>query len=637
MLSIIPILSLGCLFVWVNKANPTWGWRRSWLRSIVIWGIWIIITTELLSLFHWVTLAGLGLTWTAFFVICLIGIYRHKKSTFQVKLDQQIFSNWYLLLPILLIFLITGLVAWLAAPETADSLNYHMPRVAHWAQNRSVEHFSTGIEQQNSRPAFAEYAIMQLYVLGQGDRLANFVEWLAMVSSVIGVSLLAALLGAPLAGQLLAALFVASLPMGIVQASSTMNDYVVGLWLVCVAEVFLSAWLEPKKVTMKEIFFLASAAGLAIATKSIAFAYLLPFALATAILLFRIGPPIKTIRFIIVAILICSALNAGMMARNIYTYGTLIDPGQALIHANKLLDWRGLVSNLLRNAGLQASTPWESVNYQLSRLIQGIHFKMGVALDDPRTTAHGEFWVRPLSFTVAENTAPNPLHAYLIFLFTIIAIIRYKKVNFINAAFLVLVIATFIVFSYVFKWQIFGSRYQLPYFVLFGVAFGSLFFTVIPKWTAYLLAVMLTLSAVWPLLGNENRPLIPLLEKTNINNALSATHNEIDYFGIVPGNNPYRQIANIIQEQNCQEVLLMLGGNSPEYYWWMALGAPKSKVQINWLVGGSPSSVYENISPSSCAVICEDCSTQNYVHDMPKVYSYGNFDLYMLVKKQLQN
>jgi hypothetical protein len=630
MLSVLPLLSLGCLFVWVNKANPTWGWRRSLLRSMVIWGIWIVTITELLSLFHWITLAGLSLIWSLFIIVCLIGIYRQKNSNQTGWLIQRKSIHWYLLLPILLIFLLTGLVAWLAAPDTADSLNYHMPRVAHWAQNRSVEHFSTGIEQQNSRPAFAEYAILQFFVLGQGDRLANFVEWLAMFGSVIGVSLLAALLGASIAGQLLAAIFVASLPMGIVQASSTMNDYVVGLWLVCVAEVFLSMWLEPKMVTAKDIAFLASAAGLAIATKSTAFAYLLPFALATTFLLIRSGAPKRFIRFTVIVVFICSMLNAGMFLRNTITYGNLIDPDQASIHTNKLLDWRGLASNLLRNAGLQASTPWESINYQISRLIQGIHFKMGIALDDSRTTAHGEFWVRPISVKLNENTAPNSLHAYLIIPFIIIAIIRYKKLSVINAAFLGIVVATFVVFSYVFKWQIFGSRYQLPFFVLLGIAIGSMFFLLFPKWTGYLLIAILTISAIWPLLGNENRPLLPLLEKININDAFSASHTEVDYFGIVPGNNPYIQIANKIRDRNCRDVLLMLGGNSPEYYWWMALGAPKSGVQINWLVEGTPSSRYKKITASSCAIICEDCPTQNFLRDMPKVYSFSNFDLFML-------
>ena len=74
----------------------------------------------------------------------------------------------------------------------------------------------------------------------------------------------------------------------------------------------------------------------------------------------------------------------------------------------------------------------------------------------------------------------------------------------------------------------------------------------------------------------------------------------------------------------------MLGGNSPEYYWWMALGEPKSKVQINWLVEDTPSSKYEKISANPCAVICEDCPTQNFIRDMPKVYSFSDFDLFML-------
>ena len=106
---------------------------------------------------------------------------------------------------------------------------------------------------------------------------------------------------------------------------------------------------------------------------------------------------------------------------------------------------------------------------------------MGVALNDPRTTAHGEFWVRPTFSYVNENTAPNPLHAYLIIPFIIIAILRYKKINYINAVFLGLVIATFVVFSYVFKWQIFGSRYQLPFFVLLRNSFWINVFSPFPK------------------------------------------------------------------------------------------------------------------------------------------------------------
>jgi hypothetical protein len=40
-------------------------------------------------------------------------------------------------------------------------------------------------------------------------------------------------LGANQTGQLIAAVFVATIPMGILQASSTQNDYVLSFWLIC--------------------------------------------------------------------------------------------------------------------------------------------------------------------------------------------------------------------------------------------------------------------------------------------------------------------------------------------------------------------------------------------------------------------
>ncbi len=84
-----------------------------------------------------------------------------------------------------------------------------------------------------------------------------------------------------------------------------------------------------------------------------------------------------------------------------------------------------------------------------------------------------------------------------------------------------------------------------------------------------------------------------------------------------------------IQDQQCSEVLLMLGGNSPEYYWWIELGAPKNAARMEWLVRGTPSTRYENISDQACAIICEDCTAVNSVRNMPKVYSADNFDLFM--------
>lgn len=47
---------------------------------------------------------------------------------------------------------------------------YHMSRVAHWAQNRNVEHYPTPIVRQLFQPPWAEFAILQSYVLTGGAR-----------------------------------------------------------------------------------------------------------------------------------------------------------------------------------------------------------------------------------------------------------------------------------------------------------------------------------------------------------------------------------------------------------------------------------------------------------------------------------
>ncbi len=92
-----------------------------------------------------------------------------------------------------------------------------------------------GSKYRTACPPGAEFAILHLYVLEQSDRWVNFVAWLAVLGVVLGASLIARQLGAGRTAQLGASVFAATLPMGLVQASSTMNDAVVALWVVVAA------------------------------------------------------------------------------------------------------------------------------------------------------------------------------------------------------------------------------------------------------------------------------------------------------------------------------------------------------------------------------------------------------------------
>jgi hypothetical protein len=55
-------------------------------------------------------------------------------------------------------------------------MSYHLARVAHWGQNHTVAFYPTHIVRQLYQPPWAEYAMLHLYILAGGDRLANLVQ-----------------------------------------------------------------------------------------------------------------------------------------------------------------------------------------------------------------------------------------------------------------------------------------------------------------------------------------------------------------------------------------------------------------------------------------------------------------------------
>ena len=79
----------------------------------------------------------------------------------------------------------SAVVAWLAPPNNADVVEYHLPRVMHWIQNRSVGHYPTHIGRQLSFGPGAEYILLQAQILSGGDRLANLMGWFAAAGSVL--------------------------------------------------------------------------------------------------------------------------------------------------------------------------------------------------------------------------------------------------------------------------------------------------------------------------------------------------------------------------------------------------------------------------------------------------------------------
>src|SRR3990172_12432046 len=234
MLGLLPLISILAVAVAAAVAMPGWGWRRAFLRSSVALGGYMVLATEGLSLLGGVTRLGLSLVWALPALLALAWLVARIRSGGSIALPHWTRPDgsldWMIFVGIGIIIATTAVIAWVSPPNTWDSLTYHMARVAHWAQNHSLAPFATGNERQNFMPPAAETAMLQVYVLAGGDRLVNFVEWFAMLGSVVGVTLIARALGAARLGQVFSALFVLTLPLRIAPASRPLPASVVAFW-----------------------------------------------------------------------------------------------------------------------------------------------------------------------------------------------------------------------------------------------------------------------------------------------------------------------------------------------------------------------------------------------------------------------
>jgi len=449
MLVFLPLLSFLCLIIYLGQVRPTWGRRLTFLRAAIISGAYGILSIETLSLLDAVTQITLTITWSLPLLgLCIaLGIlWRRDRG---LRLPVFTFpEGWFdraLLLGIILVLLITAFVAWVTPPQTWDSLNYHMSKVAHWAQNNSVKPYASGVIVQNSLPPGAEFNILHLYILTGGDRLSNFVEWFAMIGSLVAVSLAAKKLGAGESEQILSVVFAVTLPMGI---------------------VLLAAYLIIKKGSWKKLFAYVS--------------------LAIGLVIF---------------------INAGHLLRTADLYGTPFPEDQITRHANQMRNLKGLTSNTIRNVSLHLGTPSPHFNKAMAIAINQIHAWLNIDVNDPGTTAFTNFRLKKPSTN--EITAGNSAHMWLLIAVFGLLLFRRRRLPRSVALYSIVIMLTFLTFAFLFKWEPFASRFHLPFFILAAPVVGLFLFRTVTRCFAQIIGLaLLVLSLPW-LLSIQSRPLVP--------------------------------------------------------------------------------------------------------------------------------
>jgi hypothetical protein len=628
-MSILMLLTLAVL-IGIQSLDAEGEQFQPVLRAAVIWGGIIAASTELLSLVKAVDFIHLSVFWAGCLAVSLGWLaWRVRRGAHLPPLRKPSFASpaETILFVLILATLAGALFVALKAPvQTYDSLSYHMSRVAHWAQNRSVAIYTTGIERQNMMGPFAEYAGLHFYVLQGGDGLVNLVDWLAYLGCLPAAAFVAGRLGSGTRGRLFAAAFAAGLPMALAQASSTMTDIVVAFWTLCgIAEI--TAALAARQATWRNWLYLAAAVGLAILTKSTAVAFVLPFLIwfGIACLASR-GLRWTAVRLLpFIAILL--AINFSFWARNLQTFGTPLGTPQLLrLHANKIITPGVLVSNAVRNISLNLGTPSAKVNHFIVAVIAKLHKLAGMNVEDPRTTFNGNFSITDQ--VMMEDRVGNPVHLFFILLAAGIAIFA-KNISRPVRWYAGVAIATFLLFSIGNTYQVFGNRLLIPFFLLSAPLVGWIVARWRP-WAGISSGYLLLLAGLPWLLSLQSRPILPIPGQTIPGSILSMSRLELYYTNVGSLSTAERKVADQVQAAACRNVGLMLGGDDPEYLWWVLLSAPGRPVRFEWLVKGTPSDRFADPRFKPCAVVCTSCPAEwQSVDDLPLVFRSGKLRLFL--------
>ena len=650
-------------------------WQGDVLLAAAFFGVIALGIIEGLSAFSMINRAWV----TALWIIVLLGIaikgwfsgsFIHGWRKVRRGIASLRGIDILFLIPVGIILALLFAVAVVSPQNNVDVMQYHMPRVLNWIQNQSLQHFPAIYTSQNARPYWAEVAILNLRVLSGTDQSASFLQWFSLLGSMIGAAGIASLLGGRRSAQWLTALFVLSIPMSLLQATTAKNDIVSTFWVISLA--YLIVVSMKRELTRLEFVGMSLSFALGILTKGTVFPFVGPLLVWYFLTRLRTHGFRRTFFEGLVLVLIAAALNGVFWYRNVVTFGgpygssipvrisdaslgrddgicaspiafsECTSPAQGMLGLNPLIG----STEVIRPLGvsqLGASGFITTIGEQLSTMARmvAMHFV------SPFHWFNQHFFnalslfptIFPSSFIdMLENsvwnyamTAGNPLHFLLAFGSIIGAwFLAVRKQEKILGAFSIVPVSGFFLISFAgcADWTVCG-RYQLAFFVLATPIVGVVV-SMLGKKFPRVVAILLLLYALPYVLINQMRPVIGYTPwPTRIESVFSAEPSEI-LFAQIPGfRDEYEAIAQSIQDAGCKRVALSTAERDFEYTFWWLLDAPQSGIQFQHERTTPSSAKYIDPGFGACALICTECELKGDYFDSWDTVDYGHVSLFL--------
>lgn len=605
MLIILPLVAFAtfwlCAYLRTGRSHRDW--RHTFLVTTLVWGvvttgimeglslataltrpnvaaIWIVATLAAAAATPWrVSRPPLGIAATAV-------PWRVNRATFRERIGvlPRFHQDRGLIVGVSVVLAVSGLVAVAGGISTNDVLDYHLPRVMHWIQNQSVAFYPTAVSRQLNLSPWSEYAITQFLILGSTDAWANLVQWFAFGGSAIGVSLVARELGAGQRGQVFAAVFAATIPMAVLQASTAQNDLTEAFWVVTLVYWILrlrNAGSEASRVRARLLpigLALGSALGLAILTKTTGYIFAAPFLVWLV--------PIALRRFHwravplgLVTGVVALAINLGHYVRNNALYGSPLGPGQESPpgqdwgkYTNDVFSFQTLISNTIRYLALNVGLPNRAADQTAA--ITDVLARFGIDASDPRTTWAGQVFSIAAPHT-NEDGAGNLIHLVLIGVLLVAVVVAPALRRVPVMLYTACAVLGFLIFSLALKWSPWSTRLYLTCFVLFAPIAGLAFGMIRWQWISRVAATVLLVGAIPFLLYAQHRPVIgnDLYHPTQRTGAITNDSAVDQLFVTRPQLEPdFEGAAAFVETTNCARIGLWRF-DAAEYPVWSILDA----------------------------------------------------------------
>jgi hypothetical protein len=539
--------------------------RESLLVSATATSAWLILGTELLGGFRAIAFWPVFLWW-AIPLPCLVLLFLKSSrarlwSLFSWPRRLRYF-DWALLTIIVAILSWAWCQAVFSPPNNIDSQEYHLQRQVFWLQQKSVEHYPTSSLRQVVMPPLTEFAGLTQMVLTGGDRYHNLVQWLALILSACAVSLIVRRFNRSPTAQLLAALWVVTIPLAFLQASTTKNDVVVMLW-VCLLAYWVLLLDTSSRLRWTHVILIGVGFGSLVLTKGTGLIFGLPVGAYAAFLLLR-RQPRKAIPALILIGTISLAFNAGHFTRNHHAFQS-IAPDRPGVHDGPPLSSTdhslgAVTSTMLRMIGPHLALPNKVFNERLTQFMRDAHEKLGRNIDDPRTTwvPGGRF--RPYEFSQTdEDKAAAPAHLYLALLLPVVLLWARRDASWrAIVPLLVIVVTGFVLFCLLLKWQNWHVRLIIVLPALIAPVFGGCLAARRMRYVAPLAAAILVLGLV-PSLNSWQRPLL------GPKNIFQADPLALRCYFRPQWAGEYRELAGYLDQYEPRVVGFFTGSSSPDY------------------------------------------------------------------------